>query len=166
VEMSFLIERYQQLTRIFSEPNIFSQFTITDYMLKKCLLFSKVNLNKTEYRLYHHFFNLVYKKLPKSEIIFYLHSDTEQLLRNIKKRGRDYEQNISKVYLNRIEKMYFEYFKQNPENKFVIIDVNGVDWISNVFAYEQLKKLFDCDYKMGLNYVKLTNDQLLELPLE
>ena len=148
------------------EPNIFSQFTITDYMLKKCLLFSKVNLNKQEYKLYHHFFNLIYKKLPKSEIIFFLHSDTEQLLRNIRKRGRDYEQNISKVYLNRIEKMYFEYFKQNPENKFVIIDVNGVDWISNVFAYEQLKKMFECEYNMGMNYVKLTNDQLLELPLE
>ncbi|MEZ4880171.1 MAG: deoxynucleoside kinase [Chitinophagales bacterium] len=46
LEMSFLIERYQQLTQLFSLPNIFSQFTITDYMLKKCLLFAKVNLSK------------------------------------------------------------------------------------------------------------------------
>ncbi|HNG08259.1 MAG TPA: deoxynucleoside kinase, partial [Chitinophagales bacterium] len=33
LEMSFLIERYQQLTKIFAEPNIFSHFIITDYML-------------------------------------------------------------------------------------------------------------------------------------
>jgi deoxyguanosine kinase len=56
LEMSFLIERYQQLTKIFSEPNIFSHFVVTDYMFKKCLLFAKVNLSKEEYKLYHHFF--------------------------------------------------------------------------------------------------------------
>jgi deoxyguanosine kinase len=166
LEMSFLIERYQQLTKIFSEPNIFSHFVVTDYMFKKCLLFAKVNLSKEEYKLYHHFFNLIYKKLPKPEIIFYLHCDTESLSRNIKKRGREYEQSISRVYLNKIERMYFEYFRQNPENKFVIVDVNGVDWISNVFAYEQLKALFYKDYKIGMNFVKLQNENVLELPLE
>lgn len=165
LEMSFLIERYQQLSKIFSEPNIFSQFIITDYMLKKCLLFAKINLSKQDFKLYHQFFNLINKKVPKPEIIFYLHSETDALIRNIKKRGRDYEQNITKVYLNKIERMYFEYFKQNPENKFVIIDINGVDWISNVFAYEQLKSLFYQEYKVGLNFVKLKNDNLLELPL-
>ena len=165
LEMSFLIERYQQLTKIFAEPNIFSQFIITDYMLKKCLLFAKINLSKQEFKLYHSFFNLIYKKLPKPDIIFYLHSDKETLLRNIKRRGRDYEQSISKVYLNKIERMYFEYFRQNPENKFVIVDINGVDWISNVFAYEKLKEVFSKEYKVGMNFIKLHNDNLLELPL-
>ena len=165
LEMSFLIERYQQLTKIFAEPNIFSQFIITDYMLKKCLLFAKINLSKQEFKLYHSFFNLIYKKLPKPDIIFYLHSDTETLLRNIKRRGRDYEQSISNVYLNKIERMYFEYFRQNPENKFVIVDINGVDWISNVFAYEKLKEVFSKEYNVGMNFIKLHNDNLLELPL-
>ncbi|HNJ10284.1 MAG TPA: deoxynucleoside kinase, partial [Chitinophagales bacterium] len=165
LEMSFLIERYQQLTKIFAEPNIFSHFIITDYMLKKCLLFAKINLSKQEFKLYHSFFNLIYKKLPKPDIIFYLHSDTETLLRNIKRRGRDYEQSISKVYLNKIERMYFEYFRQNPENKFVIVDINGVDWISNVFAYEKLKEVFSKEYNVGMNFIKLHNDNLLELPL-
>ena len=114
VEISFLIERYQQLTQIFSEPNIFSNFTVSDYMLQKCLLFAKVNLSKQEYKLYKHFFDQINKKLPKPEIIFYLHAETDQLIRNIKKRGREYEQNISRIYLNRLERMYFEFFKQNP----------------------------------------------------
>jgi len=132
-------------------------------MFKKCLLFAKVNLSKEEYKLYHHFFNLIYKKLPKPEIIFYLHCDTESLSRNIKKRGREYEQSISRVYLNKIERMYFEYFRQNPENKFVIVDINGVDWISNVFAYRQLLKLFDKEYNVGVNFVKLEQEELLHL---
>jgi len=163
LEMSFLIERYQQLTRIFSEPNIFSSFTVTDYMLQKCLLFSKVNLTKQEYKLYKHFFDQIFRKLPKPEIIFYLHADTDQLMRNIRKRGREYEQNISRIYLNRLEKMYFEFFKQNPQNKYVIIDVNNVDWISNVFAYKQLLKLFDREYNTGLNFIKLEEEALLHL---
>ena len=82
-------------------------------------------------------------------------------LKNIKKRGREYEQNMSRVYLNRLEKMYFEFFKQNPESKYVIIDVNGIDWISNVFAYRQLLKLFDREYNYGMNFVKLEQEELL-----
>ncbi|MEZ4880172.1 MAG: deoxynucleoside kinase [Chitinophagales bacterium] len=98
-------------------------------------------------------------------MIFYLHCNTDNLLKNIKKRGRPYEQNISKVYLNRIERMYFDYFKQNPENKFVIVDVNNIDWKHNIFAYEQLKKLFDREFKLGMNFIKLGEDKLDELPL-
>ena len=68
---------------------------------------------------------------------------------------------MSRVYLNRLEKMYFEFFKQNPESKYVIIDVNGIDWISNVFAYRQLLKLFDKEYNYGMNFVKLEQEELL-----
>ena len=155
LEVSFLLERYQQLNRILSEPNIFSNFSVTDYMFEKCLLFAKINLNKTDYQLYRHFFHLVSKKIPKPDIIFYLHADPTQLAKNIKERGRSYEQGISKVYLNRIERMYFEYFKQNHDFKVVVVYVNNIDWVSNAFAYKQLLGLFDKEYKNGINFVNL-----------
>lgn len=155
LEVSFLLDRYKQLNKLLSEPNIFSNFSVTDYMFEKCLLFAKINLTKADHQLYKHFFHQVTKKIPKPDIVFYLHADSIQLIKNIKERGRVYEQGISKVYLNRIEKMYFEYFKQNREMKVVIVDVNNIDWVSNAFAYKQLLMLFDKTYNNGINFVKL-----------
>lgn len=158
LETSFLLDRYKQLNSILSEPNIFKDFVIADYMLAKSLLFSKVNLSAGDFKLYSTFFDIIQKKLPKPEIIFYLHADTEQLKKNIQKRGRPYEQNINRFYLGKIERIYFEYFKQNPSLKVVVIDVNGKDWISDMYAYESLLGVFEQQYSLGMNYVTLKND--------
>lgn len=157
LEMSFLLDRYKQLNAILSEPNIFKDFVITDYMLAKSLLFSKINLSPQDFKLYASFFDIIQKKLPKPEIIFYLHADTEQLKRNIQKRGRSYEQNINRYYLGKIERIYMEYFKQNPQLKIVMIDVNGKDWVSDMYAYENLLEVFEREYKIGINYVTLND---------
>jgi len=158
LEMSFLLDRYKQLNSILSEPNIFTNFIIADYMLAKSLLFSKINLSSGDYKLYSTFFELIKKKLPKPDVIFYLHAETEQLKRQILKRGRTYEQNISRHYLGKIERMYFEYFKQTPGLKVVIIDVNDKDWVSDMYAYESLLKVFEQQYTTGMNYVKLETE--------
>ncbi len=155
LETSFLLDRYKQLNTILSEPNIFNDFVIADYMLAKSLLFAKVNLNAGDYKLYSTFFDIIQKKLPKPEIVFFLHADTENLRKNIQKRGRSYEQNINRYYLGKIERIYFEYFKQNPKIKVVIIDVNNIDWISNMYAYESLLNVFEKQYPLGINYISL-----------
>jgi deoxyguanosine kinase len=158
LEMSFLIDRYKQLNSVLSEPNIFTSFTVSDYMIAKSLLFAKVNLTPGDYKLYSQFFHLIYKKLPKPEIIFYLHADTEQLQRNIKKRGRSYEQNINRHYLGKIERIYFEFFKQTPGIKVVVIDVNEKDWVSDMYAYQSLLKVFEEEYAPGMNFIRLETE--------
>lgn len=160
LETSFLLDRYKQLNTILSEPNIFNDFVIADYMLSKSLLFSKVNLNTGDYKLYSTFFDIIQKKLPKPEIIFYLHADTDQLKKNIQKRGRSYEQNINRYYLGKIERIYFEYFKQNAQLKVVIIDVTNIDWISNMYAYESLLNVFEKQYPLGMNYISLHQESI------
>lgn len=155
LETSFLLDRYKQLNTILSEPNIFNDFVIADYMLTKSLLFAKINLNAIDYKLYSTFFDIIQKKLPKPEIVFFLHTDTEHLKKNIQKRGRSYEQTINRYYLGKIERIYFEYFKQNPQLKVVIIDVTNIDWISNMYAYESLVNVFEKQYPLGMNYISL-----------
>jgi deoxyguanosine kinase len=158
LEMSFLIDRYRQLNAILSQPSIFTSFTVSDYMLAKSQLFAKVNLTPEDYKLYSQFFHLIYKKLPKPEIIFYLHAETDQLQRNIRKRGRPYEQGINRHYLGKIERIYFEYFKQTPGLKVVVIDVNDKDWVSDMYAYQSLLKVFEGQYAPGMNYIRLETE--------
>ncbi len=155
LETSFLLDRYKQLNSILSEPNIFKDFVIADYMLAKSLLFAKINLSSGDFKLYSTFFNIIEKRIPKPEIIFFLHGQTDQLKKNIQRRGRPYEQNINRHYLGRIERMYFEYFKQNPHLKVVIIDIKDKNWVSDMYAYESLLNVFEQHYQTGMNYVSL-----------
>jgi deoxyadenosine/deoxycytidine kinase len=73
-------------------------------------------------------------------------------MKNIKMRGRDYEQNMDPDYLDKIGNGYFNFFKQISSFPILIIDINGIDFVKNPDHYQQLKSaIFNGDYKPGTN---------------
>ncbi len=156
LELSFLADRYQQLKREMINPDLFFSFIIADYYFMKSLIFAGRTLKDDEYILYRQLFQIIYESIPKPDLYVYLHIDTSKLLENIKKRGRDYEQNISAEYLNRIQKGYFEFFSQNPNLRFLIIDINELDFVSNHSDYQYLlDTIFNFPCNLGINRVKM-----------
>ncbi|WP_300437839.1 2-amino-4-hydroxy-6-hydroxymethyldihydropteridine diphosphokinase [Christiangramia sp.] len=131
LEMSFLADRYQQLSDDLAQYDLFKDFVISDYDVFKSLIFAKITLHDDEYSLYHKLFHLMYKELVKPELYIYLYQNTERLLENIKKRGRDYEQNIQPEYLMDINKSYLNFIKSQSNMKVQIIDISGLDFVSN-----------------------------------
>ncbi|BAX80656.1 MAG: deoxynucleoside kinase [Labilibaculum antarcticum] len=156
LEMSFLADRYNQLKRELGERDLFKSFTIADYYFMKSLIFSKQTLKDDEYNLYRQFFHIIYNSLVKPDLYVYLHSNVDKLLTNIKSRGREYEQEISVDYLQKIQDSYFEFFKQQQELSFLIIDTNNIDFVNNTTDYAKVSKaIFDCDCKKGINRIIL-----------
>ncbi|GAB7086411.1 deoxynucleoside kinase [Marinifilum fragile] len=156
LEMSFLADRYNQLKKELSERDLFKSFTISDYYFMKSLIFSKQTLQDDEYTLYRQFFHIIYNSLPKPDLYVYLHSNVEKLLSNIKKRGREYEQEITAEYLLKIQDSYFEFFKQQQDLKFLVIDTNDVDFVNQQSDYEKITKaIFETQCKSGLNRIIL-----------
>src|SRR3979409_926898 len=51
LELFFMAERYKQLNELIHTQDLFQSVTITDYLFTKCLLFAKINLPETEFRL-------------------------------------------------------------------------------------------------------------------
>ncbi|MDR5589443.1 2-amino-4-hydroxy-6-hydroxymethyldihydropteridine diphosphokinase [Christiangramia sp. SM2212] len=131
LEMSFLADRYQQLSDDLAQYDLFKDFVISDYDVFKSLIFAKITLHEDEYSLYHKLFHLMYKELVKPELYIYLYQNTERLLENIKKRGRDYEQNIQPEYLININKSYLNFIKSQSNMKVQVIDISGLDFVSN-----------------------------------
>ena len=77
-------------------------------------------------------------------------------MENIRKRGREYEKSITKAYLQKIQDSYFNFFKQNQENKYLVIDVSHIDFVANENHYIKLiDTIFFDDYPLGLNKVIL-----------
>ncbi len=156
LELSFLAERYHQLNDELQNRDLFQPLTITDYYFMKSLVFAASTLTGEEYNLYRQIFYIIYGSLPKPDIYVYLHLNPDRLLENIERRGRNYEKLITKEYLQKIQDSYFSFFKQNPENKYLILDVNNIDFVANESHYSKvIDKIFFDDYPVGLNKVIL-----------
>ncbi len=154
VELSFLADRYNQLKNELQDRDIFSSFTVADYYFMKSLIFSRNTLAKDEFNLYSQLFHIIYQSLPKPDLYVFLHLQTDKLLLNIKKRGRNFESEITESYLNDIRSGYFEFFKQQNDLRIVIVDTNKIDFIFNEDHYNQLlKDLFEKEYPLGVSHI-------------
>ncbi|AUC86065.1 2-amino-4-hydroxy-6-hydroxymethyldihydropteridine diphosphokinase [Polaribacter sp. ALD11] len=136
LEMSFLADRYQQLSDDLAQFDLFKNFIISDYYIFKSLIFAQVTLSKDEYLLYRKMFNLIYKEITKPDLYVYLYQNTERLLENIKKRGRIYEQNIEPEYLKKIHDGYKSFIKTQKNLNLLIIDVSEIDFVNNTIDYD------------------------------
>lgn len=135
LEMSFLADRYQQLLDDISQLDLFTESVVSDYDINKSLIFAKINLSEEEYALYKKLFDVMQKDLPKPDLYIYLHQNTENLLENIKKRGRNYEQSIQAEYLQKLNSGYLEFVKNQHSEKIKIIDISEFDFIKNRSDY-------------------------------
>ena len=129
LEMSFLADRYQQITDDLSQLDLFKDFIVSDYDVFKSLIFSKITLQNDEFSLYRKLFYLMYKELQKPDLYVYLYQKTDRLKQNIEKRGRDYEQNIADDYLEKINSGYLQFIKTQKDFNMKIIDVSERDFI-------------------------------------
>jgi len=144
LEMSFLADRYQQLSDDLAQFDLFKDFIVADYHIFKSLIFAKITLAEDEYRLYRNLFDIIYKEMPKPDLYVYLYQNSERLLQNIKKRGRAYEQNIEAEYLDKINNGYLDYIKSQTDLNVLIIDVSERDFVKKhedyLFILEEIKK--------------------------
>ncbi len=143
LEMSFLADRYQQFTDDTSQFDLFKNFMISDYDIFKSLIFAKITLQKEEFALYKKVFNFMYNEVKKPDIYVYLYQNTTRLLANIKKRGRDYEKNISGNYLDKINRGYLDFIKINPLQNSLAIDLTNLDFVANTRDYEHILGLIE-----------------------
>ena len=135
LEMSFLADRYQQLSDDLSQFDLFKDFVVADYHLFKSLIFAKVTLQEDEFRLYKTMFDIIYKETQKPDLYIYLYQNTSRLLQNIKNRGRSYEQDIETDYLEKINKGYLDFIKSQTTLNVLIIDVSDLDFVQNYQDY-------------------------------
>ncbi len=157
VETSFLIDRYWQIkNELLQAKELFKDLTVADYYFPKSIIFAKKTLKDDEFQLFRKIFDIIYKNVPKPDLYVYLHLSTERLLKNIAERGRDFEKHITAEYLKKIEKSYFEFFREEQDIPFLILDTNEIDFVKNPGDFEKIEKIiFGNSYKKGTNIVKV-----------
>ena len=148
LEMSFLADRYQQLSDDLAQFDLFKNFIVSDYYIFKSLIFAQVSLLKEEYVLYRRMFDIMYKEITKPDLYIYLYQSNERLIENIRARGRDYEQNITSEYLEKIHQGYSNFVKTEQNLNTLIIDVSEYDFVNSKEDYAAIIKLIN-DYDIS-----------------
>ena len=129
-QLFFLMSRYRQQQDL-RQVDMFHNLLITDYMFVKDRLFASLNLDDKELSLYDTVANILERNVLKPDVVIYLQADTQTLMRNIAKRGRDFEKNMSFEYLDALSQVYTEYFFKYQETPLIIINTNNIDFVNN-----------------------------------
>lgn len=153
LELSFLAERYEQLKHQLTTRDLFKTFTISDYFINKSFIFARKNLPEDTFSLYKKLFEIISESLPKPDLLVYLYLDIENLLRNIRNRGRDYELDIKPEYLEKIQDSYLEFIRQKADMRILIIDTNNLDFVNQEEDYQTLIKIMTQEYDLGVHRI-------------
>jgi deoxyadenosine/deoxycytidine kinase len=154
LELFFMAERYKQLKDLLQTKDMFQTITVSDYLFTKCLLFAKVNLPEEEFRLYQKLFEIINPQIPQPEILIYLHCPVQKLQENIKKRNREYEQQIPNDYLFNLQETYTQYIKQH-HIKTLFVDASNADFLGNELHLKTIIDALDKDYEEGQHFINL-----------
>ena len=136
-QLFFLLQRYQQQQDI-RQVDMFHNLLISDYMFIKDRLFASLNLDDKEMNLYDSIANMMERNVINPDLIIYLQANTSTLMKNIDKRGRDFENNISYDYINALNEIYTEYFFRYNDTPLVIINTNNIDFVNNADDLDQV----------------------------
>jgi len=155
VELFFMTERHKQLQHKLFRPTLFADFTVSDYLFWKSIIFARQTLEGDEYRLLQNLFHILNNNFPSPDLVVYLHRSPGKLLESIRKRGRPYEQTITIEYLQRIQDSYFEFFKNQLSYPVLVLDVENLDYLEQRNHFEEIRSLMSRKYLPGVHRITL-----------
>ncbi len=88
-------------------------------------------LSNRDFKNYTSLFDLMENLVGAPDLLIYLRSSIPNLVAQIHKRGRDYENSISIEYLSRLNERYEAWIQTYDKSKLVIIDVDQLDYVNN-----------------------------------
>lgn len=129
-QLFFLLSRYRQQEEM-AQHELFSNVTITDVFLPKDRIFASLNLTPDELVLYDQIYGLLRSRLPKPDLVIYLHAETNALMQRVKQRGREYEQEMTWEYLDELSRAYNEFFFSYNDTPLLVIQTTEIDFVNN-----------------------------------
>jgi len=151
-EVQFILDRSKQLFLFHNKEH---DHIITDYIPYKSLIFSKMNLSKSDFSLVEQLVESLFKKLPQPDLMIYLEQPIAQLKENIANRGREYEEGISVTYLQMVEDAYKDFLKKQQDFPVLLLDAKEIDLNQPEKLTQYLENLLTKEYEARVKKVSL-----------
>ena len=133
LQIYFLGSRFRQVKEIRdSGKNVIQDRTIYEDAHIFAENLAEMNLlSERDYKNYLSVFNLMKDFVSAPDLLIYLKAEIPTLVRQIAKRGRDYETSISIDYLSKLNNKYESWISNYKEGKVLVIDVDNLDFVEN-----------------------------------
>lgn len=138
-QLAFLASRFQQKQRL-NNFDLFHDMIVSDYLFEKDRLFARINLSQDEMALYDKIYNIMIEKTARPDLVVYLQSSVDRLMVNIEKRGRSYEKNITRQYLEELNNAYNHFFYHYSRAPLLIINSSELDFVNNASHFEFIEE--------------------------
>src|SRR4029079_8943524 len=87
-QLFYLLNRHRQQTTL-RQADLFTQLTICDYLFDKDKIFAFLNLDDNELFIYQRLYELLARDVPPPDLVVYLQTPTDVLLRRVAGRRSD-----------------------------------------------------------------------------
>ena len=147
LQIYFLNSRFNQVLKIRkSGKTIIQDRTIyEDAHIFAPNLHSMGLMTSRDFENYVSLFNLMSNMVEPPDLLIYLKASVPTLVRQIQKRGRDFENTIRIDYLTRLNDRYDAWIEGYKLGKLLIIDVNSLDFESNPSDLSQVISKIDAE---------------------
>lgn len=88
-------------------------------------------MTNRDFQNYVSLFELMETMVKAPDLLIYLRSTVPNLVGQIHKRGRDYENSISIDYLSRLNERYEAWIQGYNKGQLLIIDVDNINFVDN-----------------------------------
>lgn len=136
-QLFFLFQRAEQVREL-NQRDLFGKATVADFFLEKDPLFARLNLGDEEYALYRQIYEHLQLQTTTPDLVIYLQTPVDTLLKRIEHRDIAYEQGIGRDYLVRLSEAYSDFFHHYDTAPLLIVNNENLNVTSNEGAMELL----------------------------
>ena len=142
-QLAFLSSRFRQQQHLKSK-DLFHDLVISDYLFEKDRIFARLNLSGDELALYDSIYNIMSSISARPSLVIYIQSSVDRLMENIHERGRTYEQDISRSYLEELTNAYNHFFHHFTKSPLVILNATEADFVNDEQQLDYIEhQIFD-----------------------
>jgi deoxyadenosine/deoxycytidine kinase len=153
VQIYFLNSRFKQVNEIqdSDKPTIQDRTIYEDAYIFAANLHQSGHISDRDYQSYLDIFQSMITFVKPPDLLIYLKASVPKLVRQIEKRGRDFEYSITLEYLRQLNKQYEGWISNYKDGKLLTINVDHLDFVENIDDFSfvvnkidyELNNLFD-----------------------
>ena len=122
-----MLSRYRQQQEL-HQMDLFQEAVVSNYIFERDRIYANLTLGDAEFALYERLAETLSEKIPRPDLVIYLQTTIDPLMRGIKNHGRGYESAITEDYVARLLEAYNHFFFHYATTPLLAVNVSEVDF--------------------------------------
>jgi len=141
-QLFYLLNRHRQQMSL-RQGNLFAQATVSDYLFDRDKIFAYLNLDDNELFIYQRLYDLLVKDVSTPDLVVYLQSPTDVLLRRQRERPKEIEDETPEPaadYLRELNEAYQHFFFHYTATPLLVVETSHLDLAAGDAVLDDLLK--------------------------